>query len=490
MNHVSDGSEPISLTERNPATAQNAKLEFSGGEPSNFSPGKAQPSWWPPVSLPVARALMWCMQGGASILQQGFFAGAQFMANILLARWLSPASYGVFALAYSIFLLLLAFYIAMIHDPILIFGPGRYSEKFPQYIWTLVRAHLIGVPPLCLLVAAVARLLERSQDHELGLTLWLLSVAAPLLLLIWLCRAALYAQLKVWPGTAAGAGYFALLISSIWLLRKYGRLSPASALLAMGGVSLLVSVAVLKGFHASTRERHPPSDPQLRSVISDHWAYGRWAALTAVAAWVPVNLYYSLLPSRFGLESAAALRALMNLMYPLLHALMSLVAILVPILVGKRWQWGLESVRSTIRKLIAVFVPAAVLYLGFLLVFRGAVFHLLYHGRYPSPSFAVTLFVGSLPITTGVAYLLAAGLRSLERPQLIFHAYLASCVTALLIGIPLARQYGLGGAAAAMLLSDLPTIAVLSIYFLRETAAERTEGAIQILPAEEEEALP
>src|SRR5215469_3269680 len=66
--------------------------------------------------LPFDRLRAWTKRGSQSVLQQGLFAGAHFCANVLIARWLVPESYGAFALAYAFFLLLLSVYMALIYE--------------------------------------------------------------------------------------------------------------------------------------------------------------------------------------------------------------------------------------------------------------------------------------------------------------------------------------------------------------------------------------
>ncbi|MBI3609170.1 MAG: hypothetical protein HY204_00505 [Nitrospirae bacterium] len=258
-----------------------------------------------------------------------------------------------------------------------------------------------------------------------------------------------------------------LLVFSIWILQQRGALTPASALSAMAAVSLLVSAGCLYRFRK--RGRHAASIPELRSagVISDHWRYGRWAVLTAIAMWIPANIYYALLPARFGLESTAMLRALMNLMYPLLHTMIALVLLLIPILVRQRERNGLPKVKRTVQQLIALFLPAGVLYLALLVALRVPILHFLYADRYNNVSAWAVVWIGTLPITGGIACMLGAALRSLERPRLIFWSYLASAIVAVSAGIPITLHYGVSGAAFAMGLSDLPTIAILAVCLAR-----------------------
>ena len=55
----------------------------------------------------LQRWLPWLTKGCLAVADQGVFAVSNFLLNILLARWLAPADYGAFALAYSVFLFLL-----------------------------------------------------------------------------------------------------------------------------------------------------------------------------------------------------------------------------------------------------------------------------------------------------------------------------------------------------------------------------------------------
>lgn len=416
--------------------------------------------------IPIDRMRAWGVRGGSSILQQGLFAGAHFATNVLLARWLSPSSYGAFALAYSIFLLPLQFYIALFFEPLLVYGPGRHAGEFSSYIRILVRVHILILIPASLLIAPLGLLLGQFYTRDLKLAFLSMILMSPLLLLIWFSRGALYAQLNPHAGAVAGAFYFILLLFSVWLLRSTGNLSPASALVGMGIGSLLVSAGCLYRLRRTPQGQLGPELKTAR-VLSEHWRYGRWAVLTGIAVWLPGNIYYALLPAKFGLQSVALLRALMNLMYPLSHSVTAVVMLLIPILVRQRERVGLQRMKRTVLQLVALLVPAGILYLFFLVAFHVPILHLMYAGRYNNVSARTIAFVGLLPITGGVAGLLGAALRAIERPHLIFWGYLASTVMALAAGVPITLHYGVPGAAFALLLDDLPAIAVIALFLSR-----------------------
>lgn len=443
-------------------------------EPADASPRNSGDAYLTsgakPWAMPFDRLLAWVSRGTASVLQQGLFAGAHFVTNVLLARWLAPASYGVFALAYSVFLLVLMLYVAVFFEPMVVFGAGRYAHAFSSYIRVLHRAHFIVLLPIALLAILIAPLLGRFYTHDFQVAFLWLAFVSPFLLLMWLRRAAFYAQLNTRAGALAGASYFLLLTLSVWLLQIRGALSPASTFVAMGVVSLLVSVGFLDRFGTHNRNIGVSLPLNFGRVLSDHWSYGRWAALTASATWIPANIYYALLPTRFGLESVASLRALFNLMYPLQHTVLALATLLIPVLVRQRDRSGVSCIKHTVLYLLAIFIPVGLFYLLLLVVFRSPILNFLYAGRYGTASVSAVIAIGILPITTGIAALLGAALRALERPRLIFWSYLVSVSVALSIGIPITLRGGVGGAVVSLVLGDLATVAVLAV--LLATTAE------------------
>ena len=90
-----------------------------------------------------SRSRSWVVKGGWAITDQAFFSGANFVVNILLARWLPPKEYGAFAVALSIFYLLLGFHTALITEPLMVFGAGKYRSEFCKYFGIVMWGHWI-----------------------------------------------------------------------------------------------------------------------------------------------------------------------------------------------------------------------------------------------------------------------------------------------------------------------------------------------------------
>ena len=197
----------------------------------------------------------WVGKGSLAILDQGLFASSNFMLNVLLARWLAPSDYGAFALAYSVFLLLLVLHNSLLTGPMLVFGPGIYRERFPEYLGILLRGHFALMVPGAALLAAAAFLLGWLYSPAVERALLALAIAGPFILLLWLLRRAFYVRLN--PGWAAAGGgvYLLVLLASALTLRAAGHLTPAMGFLAMAAASLITCLILFVLMGSVRRER-------------------------------------------------------------------------------------------------------------------------------------------------------------------------------------------------------------------------------------------
>jgi O-antigen/teichoic acid export membrane protein len=391
-------------------------------------------------------------KAGLAVLGQALFAGSHFLVNVFLARWLSAEQYGAFALAFSCFLLFSMLYSACVYEPMIVFGSGSYATSFRSYLGILVRSNLVLLAAVSASMLAVSLLLGRMYSSSVQHAFAALAIAAPFIMLTWLGRGGFYARLQ--PGEAAVGGifYFATMVGVLYLLRHANQLSPGTAFLAMGLAGLVSSLYLL--IRLSSQSHHVSDQVTLQVVAKDHWRYGKWAVVSAVAAWFPDNIYYAVLPALSGLGATAALRALINLINPLLHVLYALSAVLIPTLVRHRGRSGIAGMTRTMKTLLGLLIPVSVVYLATLWGFRVALFRIFYGGNYSEYSGLPILLVGLIPIAAGAAMVLGAGLRAIERPSSVFWGYVAASVSTVFLGLPLAYVWGVAGAAGGMLISS------------------------------------
>jgi O-antigen/teichoic acid export membrane protein len=435
--------------------------------------------------------VVWATKGVLAIGDQTFFAGTHFLLNVVLARWLTLVEYGAFALAYSVFVLLALVHSAAFVEPMLVFGAGKYSERLDEYLGILIRGHFLLMVPVSLFMAAGASVVIRwSSLAAAGHAFLTLAFAIPFILLLWMLRRAFYVELR--PGWAllGAVLYFGLLASLIFLFRATNQLSTVTAIAIMSVAALIVSCLML----LRLRPDLISAGKGLESldVAKSHWSYGRWSVAAAAIGWIPLNIYYLVLPAWFGLAGTAALRALMNLINPMLHILIALGSLLLPILVRNRRKGGKTSMNYTVLVSLTIFLAGAGLFSFFLWAFRSELFQLLYGGKYHFSSGSLFLLLASLAGTC-ITTVLGAGLMALERPDRIFWAVVGSSVLTILVGVPLAALRGVPGAAEGLLLSGAGSASLMYFFYRRTGSVQANDHenlGEYVPPTVEPEGLP
>ena len=412
--------------------------------------------------LPVL--IPWAMKGGLAILDQGLISGSNFLIGILLARWLLPALYGAYALAFGVFLLLTMLYGSLLLEPMGVFGGSTYRYGLRGYLRSLLWIHvattllIIAVLGLVVGAARVLRLPDGLPGALAGVT-----VAAPCILMFWLARRSFYLELSPARAAIGSALYCTLVLGGLLLAYWRGILSPFAAFLLMGLGALVTAAYLLVRLRSELSSSH--QGPNVREAWRKHWDYGRWALAGNVASWVPAYIFYPLLGTFSGMAQAGELRALMNFVLPLAQAQAALSMLLIPYAARMYAQEGRREAASLTVKITLLSVTAAALYWGVVIPLRSPVFHFLYSGRYTAvASLTPLVAVGSIFWTA--AYGSSIVLRAMECPDSIFKAFCAATAISLVVGVPATWAFGLRGAVWGINLSDTSAF-LMVVYLLR-----------------------
>src|ERR1700731_4323191 len=76
----------------------------------------------------------WTTKSSLAVLDQGLISGSNFAASIMLARWLTPEQYGAYADAFAVFILLSLIYLALLLEPMAVFGGSSYPHCLREYV--------------------------------------------------------------------------------------------------------------------------------------------------------------------------------------------------------------------------------------------------------------------------------------------------------------------------------------------------------------------
>jgi len=421
------------------------------------------------------KLIPWAMKGGLALVDQGVFAGSNFVISILLARWLSAAEYGTYAVGFAVFLFLLNFHQALLLEPMLVFGSSVYRNCLRGYVKALLLLHLgMSVFIVLGLCASAAIAFKLQQADGLPGALLGIAFAAPALFLFWLAKRTFYLKLSPAPSAAAALLYCALTMGGLALVyHQTHHLTPFSAFVLMG-LGGLGSSAVLLAYLA-LRLTSSQDAPGVLDTWRRHWRYGRWALGANAMMWIPINAFYPILSKFGGLAQAGELKALMNFAAPMLQACAAMHTLMLPYAARVLEARGRAGVSVVLKRMTFLCVACAVPYWVGLLLFRGSAFHLLYSGGYTEVAYLLPIV--ALASVAGSAFFgPSIVLRALESPGSLFAAVTVSSCVSVAIGIPLVRAWGVGGAVWSIALSE--TLAfVAAVVFVRRKASRPLKAA-------------
>jgi O-antigen/teichoic acid export membrane protein len=419
------------------------------------------------LKYPGGEWARWTQKVGLAVLDQALFAGTNFAVNIVLARWLEPEAYGAFATAYAVFLLLGAFHTAVLTEPMLVFGAGKYVDQFHKYLRVLVYGHTALSVAISVVFALVALAMLGTGASSLAEALFGLVVASPFILLMWILRRAFYIHSRLHWAVAGGIVYLILMLAGMYVLYLAERLSPFSALLVMGIAGVCVNVLLMIRLRPEGRAASDNSIARL--VLKDHWDYGKWSMPTTLLIWLPSNIYYILLPVFVGLAGSAGLRSILNLVMPILHANSAITIVLIPGFVRVLGTKGFSGFCQQVRLALGLFTASSALYWLFLITFGSQLIDWLYDGRYNQyAQLSTFILVGALPFSASFVAVLGGALRAVGGVNRIFWVYCVSDLVALTFGLGFLVSGGVTGALAGLLSSSIATGAMMAWFYYRE----------------------
>jgi O-antigen/teichoic acid export membrane protein len=399
-------------------------------------------------------------QVACSLADQALSVGGMFMVNVALARGESKEEYGLFALSYSVFTFLAGLHNAAILEPYTVYGSGRYrlhsSAYFRSMAWINLGAGLLLTGALLLLYMLLERFAPAMASRSL------LGLATTVSILLWgvFQRRVFYVQRQAGLAAKTSLVFFVAVVCGLWLATKAHVLNSfwAFLVIAVGWVAASAGFARKLPFGKSP-EAFFKIEPGYWSL---HWKYMRWVLATAFVFQLMNQGYYWLVAALVSVREVAELKAMVLLIAPADQVFIALNYLVLPLLAAHSAAGKMENMLSMWKRYalgIGALTSAFAVCVG---VFGKAVAHLLYSGRYDGAA-PLLAMLGLLPLVMGTGHTMNAALKSMEKPKLVFWAYVCSGSFTFLFGIPLVRHWGLRGAVYGMLLSGAAYTATLAL---------------------------
>lgn len=403
----------------------------------------------------------WSIKGLLSVLDQGLFSGANFIASIIFARWLSPNDYGAFALVFTLYLLFTGFYIAFILEPMSVLGPSKYLKQLPQYLFVQLKLHGIMTCILGCITLLVGWLALGSGSEPLGVAFLGAGLSVPFMLLLWYVRRTFYILKQPTYALLTSVLYFLFLLLGLTVLYSMQLINSSTCFLALGAASLLsASVMVWQGrdlFYPERTAELPWTD-----LAKEQWLYGRWIAAAAILTFSANQVQIVFLAGFINLQTAGALDALQNFIAPMSQGMVAISTLMLPIVSYDFGQSNFKKLRHKILVVIVVLVLITLIYEVILLSFPTQLELFLYKGKYSNSNHLIPI-LGIIPILTGVTTGYSLALQAIQKPQFYLIYGIIVAPVGLITGILFTKYWGLTGAVLSLVVTSLVTL-IIHLY--------------------------
>jgi len=402
-------------------------------------------------------------QGVVSLADQAVASGTNFITGVILARTCSKEELGLYALGFSLILLMTDFQTNLITTPYMVYAPRLNAQAHALYTGSTLIHQLTFCVLTMLGVAGGAIVVTHGVGPRgLGPVLWALSPVIALIMLREHARRVSFARLRIMTAFLFDTSIAIGQIIGLALLAHFRLLSASRAFWVIGSVC---AIAVL-GWLWSDRQCYRPRFSESLADLKTNWAFGKWVFASGLVVAVGMNLYPWLLAAFKGAASTAVWAACLGVASVGNPAVLGIQNLIGPKIAHVYAEAGPEALRRLVFK--ASLVIALVMSLLFVLMFKwgGSLVALLYGSQYAGHGLIVTIIAANVLVLT-TAFPFTRALYAIERADLDFFGNLIAIFIMVTVGLWFVRVWGLFGAAVVLLGSSLVTSAAKVGAYLR-----------------------
>ncbi len=412
---------------------------------------------------------------GYSIADQAFAVGANFLANVALARTQTKEDYGMFALYYSVFVFLSGLHNAAILEPYTVYASGRYRATASEYLRLMVRTNAAACAILSGALLLVAAMISWIKPGAALRTLVGLGLAVGIMLSGMFLRRAFYVERRADLAAKSSFTYLVVVLGGV-AASMYWHLLDSQMLFLLFALGWIVA-----GIIFGKKLSFGKPDKKFREIVPEywheHWNYMRWILGSALVYQFTSQGYYWIVGAFLSAREVGELRAMYNLISPIEQVFIALSYVVVPSLAAHYASKRFGSFLSLWRKLALITVVVTG---SFALLVRAVgkpALHMLYAGRYDGLT-AYLYVLAFLPLILWLGTSMAQAFFAAEKPRFVFFAYVGGGIATFSCGIPLVIHYGLKGAVDGMLISAVAYTSVLAVTFGLKFGLHRESASV------------
>ncbi len=397
-----------------------------------------------------------------TLADQGVVSIGAFAVNILLARLLSATEYGIFAILFSVMLMLQICNASLLFYPLSVRGAVVRADGRAK----LFGGGLLLVTGLSLLLgiamAATVFLLGRPELIGPTLACFLLWQAQEGL------RRCLFAEMRHRDALPGDAITYLGQVAVIAALASAGPIGLAEVFFAMAatkGLAVLVQAGQVKLAAPSWRD--------LRHTAAGFWRIGRWSLANNLLAMLRTQLFPWGLAILYGPAAAASFQAMLNIINLANPVIIGLSNVIPQTAARGRAERGNAHAWRATRGMMVLGATPLALYFGGAIVLPETLLWIVYGPA--SPYLGLGFILQLLTLGAFANYpveIICAYLHGIEESRLALVVNVTGAIATLALGLPLTLSYGLVGSCVALALANAIR-SVAAVYLLMRVTADQ-----------------
>ena len=400
--------------------------------------------------------------GMLSLASQGINSANNFASGLIMGRLCPKEEYGLYALGFSLVLLITDFQSTLVSTPYSVYSPRLLPDDRRRYAGsTFIHQIAFSAIAAFLLLCGLGAVYAGAAPQGFARVLEVLAAVIVLIMMKDFIRQMCFASLNVKAAFLLDALTALIQVSCLSVL-AYRRALSADRTFLVIGIACGLTAA---GWVLTNKDLFVIDLKQILPDLRQKWPLVKWIAASQVIWMSAMSLYPWLLAAFQGVQANAVWAACQSVL--MIGNLVSVAAqnLLGPKMVHVLSQGGITEMRSMIFKsaMFMMFIMS-LLSLAFIL-FGNRLVVLLFGSRYGGYGLVVSVLALNLAVTS-LTYPFSRGLFVLERADLDFRINLA-VVLSLIPGVWLVRTFGLPGAAFGLLAANALSVLLRVLAFNR-----------------------
>jgi len=409
-------------------------------------------------------------RGMLSLTSQGINSANNFVSGIILGRLCPKEEYGLYALGFSLIVMITDFQSALISTPYMVYSPRLNGDDKRKYAGsTLSHQLMFSALVSLMLLAGLGAVYSGMAPQNFTRVLEILAIVIVFIMLKDFIRQMCFISLNVKAALILDSVSASIQIGGLSILAYFRLLSADRAFIVVGIACGVTSIAWLfanKGFFMLRKE-------MILRDFQHKWALVKWMTASQLLWTSSMGLYPWILATYHGVKANGEWAACVSVIM-----LGNLVCVAVQNMLGPKIIYvlareGISEMRGMIFKSAILFVLAMSLVCIFFVVFGNPLVVLFYGHKYEGNGYIVSVLALNL-VMSSATFPFSRGLFAMERADLDFMINLVVIIT-LLFGVWLVRAFGPLGAAYGLFIANALSVLLRGIVFNRVSQSKITD---------------